>query len=439
MLELTVYQRSISNLLLQRALPTSTGLQHPVHQRRRACATAASRPRCRSSPVPRAPVEWTIRATLHPQPLQDHRPARGVPRSTSPTVGFGAGLGAFRIEEGKSATQIVANDSTATASSTTVGNGEPDFRMGWSNNVHVGDFGLPRCVDWQKGSEIVNLTRFLYDFGQHLGRLRRAPARRGSRRSAAATCARTSRTRRFVKLREIVALLRPAQEDRVEDSARSSTLRVSLSGRNLFTFTDYSRSGSRGLELRQPADRSQLRRRALSAEPQLLVLDRRGLLKDDPCGDTSRRNVLSSRRAGAAGAAGCDLDVPDLNNPGIDDLRRQSDPRRSSARRAPACSSATAPTPRSQRLRRLSSASWAARRTTSTPPTRASSASCLQGRSTRAARSAATSGRPPYANIRLAQHRSSRPRPKVAGLLGRGAARDPGLRRRPSRRWISCG
>ena len=75
-----------------------------------------------------------------------------------------------------------------------VGNGEPDFRVGWSNVVKVGDFTFSALVDWQQGSDIVNLTRLLYDFGSNSPdpRTRRRSA---SRRSRTATHARTSRTR----------------------------------------------------------------------------------------------------------------------------------------------------------------------------------------------------------------------------------------------------
>ncbi|MBQ0741039.1 hypothetical protein J9332_42900, partial [Aquimarina celericrescens] len=45
--------------------------------------------------------------------------------------GFGTGLGTFRIEEGKSVTQIVGNN--ANGDLVVLGNSEPDFQVTWSN------------------------------------------------------------------------------------------------------------------------------------------------------------------------------------------------------------------------------------------------------------------------------------------------------------------
>src|SRR5690606_18888154 len=88
----------------------------------------------------------------------------GIDRFDITNAGFGTGLGAFRIEEGKSATQIVATiDDMGTVAA--VGNGEPDFRVGWSNTVQVGLFTFGALVDWQQGSDVINLTRLLYDAG----------------------------------------------------------------------------------------------------------------------------------------------------------------------------------------------------------------------------------------------------------------------------------
>ena len=125
------YQRNISNLLLQRALPTSTGLHEPVLQRRR-----DAQPRRRGGAAGasgrQGTVEWTTRAilTLNRSKVTDL--PDGIDAFDITAVGFGAGLGAFRIEEGKSATQIVATiDGDGDVD--VVGNGEPDFRVGWSN------------------------------------------------------------------------------------------------------------------------------------------------------------------------------------------------------------------------------------------------------------------------------------------------------------------
>ena len=79
------------------------------------------------------------------------------------TQGFGTGLGTFRIEEGKSATQIVGND--ANGDVVVLGDAEPDFQMAFNNNFRYKDFTLSFLWHWKKGGDNVNLSRLLSDFG----------------------------------------------------------------------------------------------------------------------------------------------------------------------------------------------------------------------------------------------------------------------------------
>jgi TonB-linked SusC/RagA family outer membrane protein len=240
-LELTAYHRGISNLLLQKALPTSTGFitqfENGGSMWNRGIEAALA-----VMPVVK-PVEWTTRAilTLNRSQVTD---LPGEPFNVA-TVGFGAGLGAFRIEEGKSATQIVS-DVDGDGMLDVIGNGEPDFRVGWSNEVKVGDWGLFTLLDWQQGSEIVNLTRLLYDFGQvspdyddpgpsgglTQGEYRLAKFSQGDIRKYVERAT-------FAKLRE-VSVFYNVPEQWAKQIGPLSTLRFSLSGRNLLTFTGYS-------------------------------------------------------------------------------------------------------------------------------------------------------------------------------------------------------
>ncbi|HMB65030.1 MAG TPA: SusC/RagA family TonB-linked outer membrane protein [Eudoraea sp.] len=79
------------------------------------------------------------------------------------TQGFGTGLGTFRIEEGKSATQIVGNDVNGNV--VVLGDAEPDFQMSFGNDLRYKDFTLSFLWHWKKGGDNVNLSRLLSDFG----------------------------------------------------------------------------------------------------------------------------------------------------------------------------------------------------------------------------------------------------------------------------------
>jgi TonB-linked SusC/RagA family outer membrane protein len=233
-IELTAYQRSISNLILQRALGPSTGylteFTNAGALRNRGIEAALQ-----VTPVEQA-VTWTTRGILTLNRSQVTELPNGEAFNVT-TVGFGAGLGAFRVEEGKSATQIV-NDFDGDGTLDVVGNGEPDFRVGWSNKVTWKQLELNTLLDWQKGSDIVNLTRLLYDFGQvspdyvGAGEARLEAFSAGDMRPYIEDAS-------FVKLRE-VSVSYNAPETWTKDALSVDWLRVSLAGRNLMTWSSYS-------------------------------------------------------------------------------------------------------------------------------------------------------------------------------------------------------
>lgn len=251
-LELSVYQRTISDVLLLRTIPSSQGwTQQTVNdgefRNRGIEASLQVRPIT-------GPLEWVSRGTLtfnRTKMLTLNEPF------DDPRSGFGPDLGAVYVEEGKSLTQIVT-DYNGDGELDVVGNTEPDYRVGLSNNFTFGDFGLTTLIDWQQGSEIVNLTRFLYDSARVTedfcsprcavagdavdanGRL--IPIGAGEKRRA------TSRTgdirpyiedASFVKLREI-SLFYNIPKTLLSDIGLISTMQLSVSGRNLLTLTNYS-------------------------------------------------------------------------------------------------------------------------------------------------------------------------------------------------------
>ncbi|TMQ24731.1 MAG: SusC/RagA family TonB-linked outer membrane protein [Deltaproteobacteria bacterium] len=233
--ELTGYGRFISNLLLQRALATSTGFGTEYlngGSLRNLGIEAAVQVR----PVVSKDLEWITRGTLTLNRSEVTTLPANVPPFDITVAGFGTGLGAFRIQEGKSATQIVSTvDSMGTVR--TVGDGEPSFRVGWSNVLTAGDFTFSALVDWQHGSKVINLTRLLYDFGNNSPDAEAAAARlmafsNGDPRPYIEDAS-------FVKLREIsVTYTLPRRF--TSQLGPLKTLQVGVSGRNLLTFTGYS-------------------------------------------------------------------------------------------------------------------------------------------------------------------------------------------------------
>jgi len=77
---------------------------------------------------------------------------------------FGATLGTFRIEEGKSATQIVGIGPDPGENGFQVwGDAEPDFQMGLTNDIKYKNWDLTFLWQWKKGGDNVNLTALLTD------------------------------------------------------------------------------------------------------------------------------------------------------------------------------------------------------------------------------------------------------------------------------------
>lgn len=231
--ELTVYQRTISDLILQRTLPPSTGFTTQIFNggslRNRGIEAMLQ-----VTPV-RGAFEWTSSATF----ALNRSKVTDLPVPAFLTGGFGTGLGAFRIEEGASATQIVGNVRDADGNITVkkLGDTEPDFIVGFSNNLKYQDFTLSFLFHWQQGSDIINLTRFLFDGAgtsedfETGGRQRLA-----DRRNNAGVYIEDAT---FVKLRE-VTLTYSLPKKWVSAIPKVQTARLSLSGRNLLTFTSYS-------------------------------------------------------------------------------------------------------------------------------------------------------------------------------------------------------
>jgi TonB-linked SusC/RagA family outer membrane protein len=239
--ELTGYQKNVSDLLLQSALGPSSGflflVQNGGSMRIRGVEAALG-----LAIVQRPTSSWIVRTTF----ATSRSRITSLPVPAFLTGGFGTALGAFRIEEGRSATQIVGNDTTAAGADTVraLGDALPDFKVGITSDLRFGAFGLFANFDWQQGGDVINLTKLLYDFGQNTydydvpeadGQLRGERRLAGFGRQAGLYIEDAS----FLKVRELTLTwdLPRSVVDGLFGGARYA--RLSVSGRNLLTFTGY--------------------------------------------------------------------------------------------------------------------------------------------------------------------------------------------------------
>lgn len=82
------------------------------------------------------------------------------------TGGFSTTLGAFKVEEGESPTQIVGRTPESPGTDVKLGDAEPDFQMSFLNHfTFLKNFEFSMLWHWKKGGENINLTNLLSDFG----------------------------------------------------------------------------------------------------------------------------------------------------------------------------------------------------------------------------------------------------------------------------------
>ena len=237
-LELNLYQRTIVDLLLQHAVPASSGWTAEWSNggvlRNRGIEIALS-------VQPSLPYGLRLESTVGFS--KNVSRIQSLPGGAFVTGGFGASLGVYRIESGASATQIVGDvgplpDGTCCVLKK-IGDAEPDFLVHFSNRLAWGNFSLYFLLDWQKGSNIINLTRLLYDANANSADWNTTGQARFNHWLASYADAYVE-SASFLKLREItLAYEVPATfAGRLWSAVKK--LRFSLSARNLFTITPYS-------------------------------------------------------------------------------------------------------------------------------------------------------------------------------------------------------
>lgn len=172
-LSLTVYQKSIEDMLLQRELEPSTGFSfesfNAGEMRNRGIEVGLD-----LIPVNSSDLRWTSNLNF----WKNVSKVTSLPVPAFDVGGFGTSLGVYRIEEGKSATQIVGLDPQTDDNGNLVtdsggnpvivtkklGDGEPDFQLSFSNQFNIFknvDFSF--LLHWKKGGDTINLTELLYD------------------------------------------------------------------------------------------------------------------------------------------------------------------------------------------------------------------------------------------------------------------------------------
>lgn len=239
-LEITAYEKRISDLLLTRQLPTSSGFATSIFNGG-VLRTRGLELGLLVAPAVTPAVQWTSRTTFS----LDRSKLLELPVPQFATGGFGFLFGSYLAQQGQPLTQLWGNDTLPDGSRLIrkVGDANPDFRMGFSNDLRYRALSLSSLWNWQHGGAVVNLTKYLFDLRRNGADCNEVVDGQNVCAQRFATFPRYTRTYledgSFVKLRELsLGIDLPASLVRsVWSGARYA--RLNLSGRNLLTFTDY--------------------------------------------------------------------------------------------------------------------------------------------------------------------------------------------------------
>ncbi len=165
-LTLTLYQKNITDLLLERTLAPSAGQENRIFSSQSSLRDQGIEAALTVQPVQSKDVNWILRTTFFANRSK-------ITRLTVPTFqtgGFALSLGTFQIEQDSSPTQmfgLVGVDANGNPVAGKVGDASPDFQMSFSSDVDFHRFTLGMLWDYKQGGDIINLTEFLYDAGQN--------------------------------------------------------------------------------------------------------------------------------------------------------------------------------------------------------------------------------------------------------------------------------
>ena len=224
----SVYQRIISDLLLERTLPPSSGQETLIFSSDSRLRNRGLEAALTLSPVQSRDVNWLFRTTFFKNKTIITR--LSVP--TYQTGGFALALGTYQIQQDSSVTQIFGTEGK-------VGDATPDFQMSFSSDLDYKRFTFGFLLDWKQGGDIINLTEYLYDAGQNsIDFIGPGQARQDSI-NAGFTSAYVQ-DGSYLKLREVTLSYNlPESFTRGLFGSNVRQARISLSGRNLLRFTGY--------------------------------------------------------------------------------------------------------------------------------------------------------------------------------------------------------
>ena len=234
----TVYQKRLTNLLLQANVAASSGnttqWQNGGQFTNRGIELSLA-----LTPIQMTRgLTWVSTTTFYRNySVVDELPVPAFQPVTARS--FGPASGNFWVQVGRSITELVnSNFTNADGTLLQVGDVAPSYNMSFSNQFNLGRFHLTGLVDWQRGGNVGNVTNEYFDPGALL----LADTALSLRRLAGANAGLSAyvESGSFVKLREITLSFDvPDQLVNRLTWVHLSSARLQVSGRNLWSSFPY--------------------------------------------------------------------------------------------------------------------------------------------------------------------------------------------------------
>lgn len=236
-LQATVYQKDNTDLILQQTLAPSTGFATRIFNggdgariRNRGIDASAS-----WFPVRTAELSWLARLTFTKN--TGRVDTLSVP-AFAPANNFGFSYGAGFIQQGASPSQLYGRNGQGGVG--TLGDLEPKFIFGFSNDVTYHRLRLSGLLEWRHGNSVVNVTQNVFDEDGLAPDSAASAARIAAFHATGKRLAVYIQDASFVKLRELT-LSYQLPDELIRNLFRGSVTgaRAELSGRNLITWSSY--------------------------------------------------------------------------------------------------------------------------------------------------------------------------------------------------------
>lgn len=243
-LSVTQYRKQVDDLILSAATAPSTGFTTKIIQSGNQLVNHGTEIGLNLNLIQAGQLSWVSNTTYSHGRGKVTRLA--VP-AFLPAGAFSTVYGAGRIQQGMSPTQVYvqigcnvplsSSGRCASKKNGSYGDYQPDYQMGFSNDLGFGPLRFTSLLDWRKGGKAINLTNIYFD-GTALGKDPVLSANRFADWRTGKPVYAENAT--FLKLREItVSYALPTSMASSLFHGQAQDVRLEFSGRNLKTWTPY--------------------------------------------------------------------------------------------------------------------------------------------------------------------------------------------------------